>query len=70
MGPMSRQDESQALARVPESVGPEAFKVDANGVPDPKLVDFGDEKLGTADELKQKVHCYVLRIDLITLGTT
>ena len=55
MGPLSRQDEGQALARVPESVGPEAFSVNAKGVTNPKTADFGDEKLGTADELRQKV---------------
>lgn len=55
MGPLSKQDEGQALARVPESVGPEAFSVDAKGVANPKAVDFGDENVGVADELKQKI---------------
>ena len=54
MGPLSKQDEGQALARVPESVGPEAFSVDAKGLTNPKTVDLGDEKFGTADELRQK----------------
>ena len=59
MGPLSKQDEGQALARVPESVGPEAFSVDAKGVANPKAVDFGDENVGVADELKQKVYTWL-----------
>ena len=55
MGPLSKQGEGQALGRVPETVGPEAFSVDAQTVLTPKTVEYGEETFGNADELRQKV---------------